>query len=164
MIRRLRLTLVLIAFGLLAALPTQAFETLAKAAWVYDVTTHTVLMDKNAQMPVHPASMSKLMTINMLFEALRDGRVTMDTTFAVSARAKAMGGSSMFVTEGDRPTVNDLLQGMIVNSGNDACVVVAEGLAGTEDAFAVQMTKRALALGMTDSTFANAVAGPTPIS
>lgn len=162
MIRRLRLTLVLIAFGLLAALPTQAFETLAKAAWVYDVTTHTVLMDKNAQMPVHPASMSKLMTINMLFEALRDGRVTMDTTFAVSARAKAMGGSSMFVTEGDRPTVNDLLQGMIVNSGNDACVVVAEGLAGTEDAFAVQMTKRALALGMTDSTFANASGWPDP--
>lgn len=162
MIRRLRLTLVLIASSLLAALPVHAFETLAKAAWVYDVTTHTVLMAKNADTPVHPASMSKLMTINMLFEALRDGRVAMDTTFAVSARAKAMGGSSMFVTEGDRPTVDDLLHGMIVNSGNDACVVVAEGLAGTEDAFAIQMTKRAQALGMTDSTFANASGWPDP--
>lgn len=162
MIRRLRLTLVLIASGLLVALPLQAFETLAKAAWVYDVTTHTVLMDKNAHVAVHPASMSKLMTINMLFEALRDGRVTMETTFAVSARAKAMGGSSMFVTEGDRPTVDDLLHGMIVNSGNDACVVVAEGLAGTEDAFAIQMTARARALGMMDSTFANASGWPDP--
>ncbi|MBL9055480.1 MAG: D-alanyl-D-alanine carboxypeptidase, partial [Rhodobacteraceae bacterium] len=71
----------------LAALPAVAFETRATAAWVYDVTTHTVLMDKNGTVPVPPASMSKLMTINMLFEALRDGRVQMDTTFPVSARA-----------------------------------------------------------------------------
>ena len=89
----------------LAALPARAFDTQATAAWVYDVTTHTVLMDKNADHPVPPASMSKLMTINMLFEALRDGRVTMDSTFAVSARAKAMGGSTMFLQETDRPTV-----------------------------------------------------------
>jgi serine-type D-Ala-D-Ala carboxypeptidase (penicillin-binding protein 5/6) len=74
--------------------------------------------------------MSKLMTINMLFEALRDGRVTLDTTFSVSSRAKAMGGSTMFLNETDRPTVEDLIRGMIINSGNDACVVVAEGLAG----------------------------------
>jgi D-alanyl-D-alanine carboxypeptidase (penicillin-binding protein 5/6) len=117
-------------------------------------------MDKNADQPLPPASMSKLMTINMLFEALRDGRVTMDTTFAVSARAKAMGGSTMFLQEADRPTVNELLHGMIVNSGNDACVVVAEGLAGTEDAFAAQMTERAKALGMTNSTFVNASGWP----
>lgn len=159
-----RLTLALLA--LLACLPAPrpalAFETRASTAWVYDVTTHTVLMDKNAHQSVPPASMSKLMTINMLFEALRDGRVTLDTTFAVSARAKAMGGSKMFVDEGDRPTVSDLIQGMIVNSGNDACVVVAEGLAGTEEAFAAQMTTRARALGMTESTFANSSGWPDP--
>jgi serine-type D-Ala-D-Ala carboxypeptidase (penicillin-binding protein 5/6) len=156
--------LVVLAMALLGlcALPARAFETQAAAAWVYDMTTQTVLMDKRADEPVPPASMSKLMTINMLFEALRDGRVTMDTTFAVSSRAKAMGGSTMFLQEGDRPTVEDLIHGMIVNSGNDACVVVAEGLAGTEEAFAAQMTERSKALGMTASHFANSSGWPDP--
>ena len=150
------LTLIL----MLAATLAQAFETRATAAWVYDVTTQTVLMDKNADQPLPPASMSKLMTINMLFEALRDGRVTMDTAFPVSSRAKAMGGSTMFLQETDRPSVSDLIHGMIVNSGNDACVVVAEGLAGTEEAFADQMTQRALALGMQSSVFKNSSGWP----
>ncbi len=146
----------------LSTLPVRAFETAATAAWVYDVTTQTVLMDKNADQPLPPASMSKLMTINMLFEALRDGRVTMETEFAVSSRAKAMGGSTMFLQETDRPTVSDLLHGMIVNSGNDACVAVAEGLSGTEEAFSAQMTERGRALGMTASVFANASGWPDP--
>ena len=161
MIRHLRPALALFAL-LAAALPARAFETTATAAWVYDMTTQTVLMDKNADMSVPPASMSKLMTINMLFEALRDGRVSMDTTFAVSARAKAMGGSTMFLQETDRPTVQELIHGMIINSGNDACVVVAEGLAGSEEAFATQMTDRAKALGMTASVFANSSGWPDP--
>lgn len=151
----------------LALLPimgqAQAFETRAAAAWVYDMATQTVLMDKNADLPLPPASMSKLMTLNMLFEALRDGRVTMDTEFSVSTRAKDMGGSTMFLNERDRPTVSDLIHGIIINSGNDACVVVAEGLAGTEDAFARQMTERATALGMTNSNFANASGWPDPV-
>ena len=151
--------------GVLLALPAFGFDTAARSAWVYDMTTHTVLMDKNGNVAVPPASMSKLMTINMLFEALRDGRVTMDTTFAVSSRATAMtaaGGSTMYLQEGDRPTVDELLHGMIVNSGNDACIVVAEGLAGSEDAFAAQMTERAHALGMDQSVFANASGWPDP--
>ncbi|MDQ2067862.1 D-alanyl-D-alanine carboxypeptidase family protein [Xinfangfangia sp. CPCC 101601] len=157
---RLRLRLKVIVLAALLPGAASAFETQATAAWVYDVTTHTVLMDKNADQPVPPASMSKLMTINMLFEALRDGRVQLDTSFAVSSRAKAMGGSTMFLQESDRPTVEDLIHGMIVNSGNDACVVVAEGLAGTEEAFSAQMTERARAIGMTASTFANASGWP----
>ena len=161
MIRPLRSVLMLLALAL-ATLPARAFETAATAAWVYDMSTRTVLMDKNADQPLPPASMSKLMTINMLFEALRDGRVTMETEFAVSSRAKAMGGSTMFLQESDRPTVRDLIHGMIVNSGNDACVVVAEGLAGTEEAFSAQMTERARALGMTNSTFANSSGWPDP--
>ena len=144
------------------ATPALAFDTRATAAWVYDAGTRTVLMDKNADESLPPASMSKLMTLNMLFEALKDGRVTMDTTFAVSSRAKAMGGSTMFLNEQDRPTVRDLIHGIIINSGNDACVVVAEGLAGTEEAFAEQMTERAKALGMTQSVFANASGWPDP--
>lgn len=152
----------ILVFATLIALPAQAFDTRATAAWVFDETTQTVLLAKNADQPLPPASMSKLMTLNMLFEALQDGRVTMDTTFAVSTKARSMGGSTMFLNEQDRPTVRDLIHGIIVNSGNDACVVVAEGLAGTEEAFAAQMTERAKTLGMTQSTFANASGWPDP--
>lgn len=153
----------ILALATLACLPAHAFETQASAAWVYDATTKTVLLDKNAHIPLPPASMSKLMTLNMLFEALRDGRVTMETTFAVSARAQAMGGSRMFLEQSDRPTVSDLIHGIIINSGNDACVVVAEGLAGSEEAFAALMNQRAQALGMTDSNFANSSGWPDPV-
>ncbi|MDB5665181.1 D-alanyl-D-alanine carboxypeptidase family protein [Cypionkella sp.] len=153
------------ALFVIACLPAQAFETRAQTAWVYDVTTHTVLMDKNGELSVPPASMSKLMTVNMLFEALKDGRVAMDTTFGVSAHAVSFttaGGSTMYLQQGDRPTVEELIHGMIINSGNDACVVVAEGLSGTEEAFAEQMTERAKALGLTESKFANASGWPDP--
>ena len=164
MIRSLRFLFAALAIAL-AALPARAFETAATAAWVYDMTTGTVLMDKNADLPVPPASMSKLMTINMLFEALKDGRVTMDTTFAVSDRAVQMtreGGSTMMLQQDDRPTVEELIQGIVVNSGNDATVVVAEGLAGTEAAFSAQMTERGKALGLTASVFTNASGWPDP--
>lgn len=153
--------LCLLAFLALTG-PAQAFETRAKAAWIYDMATQTVLMDKNADQSLPPASMSKLMTLNMLFEALRDGRVALDAEFSVSARAKAMGGSTMFLNERDRPTAMELIKGIIINSGNDACVVVAEGLAGTEEAFSRQMTERARALGMTNSSFTNASGWPDP--
>ncbi|WP_425052354.1 D-alanyl-D-alanine carboxypeptidase family protein [Psychromarinibacter sp. S121] len=151
-----------LALILLTALPARAFDTRARAAWVYDMTTGTVLMSKEADLPYPPASMSKLMTLNMLFEALRDGRVTLDTEFRVSTKAKNMGGSTMFLNETDRPTVEQLIKGIIVLSGNDACVVVAEGLAGTEEAFARMMNDRARALGMSNSTFANASGWPAP--
>ena len=146
-----------------ATLPARAsFETRANAAWVYDMTTDTVLFEKNADEALPPASMSKLMTLYMLFDALRDGRVALDEEFAVSSRAKAMTGSTMFLNELDRPTAKDLIQGIIVSSGNDATVVVAEGLSGTEDAFAREMNRKAAELGMTNSTFANASGWPDP--
>ena len=160
---RLTLLALFAALGLTA--PVRAFETLASAAWVYDITTRTVLMDKNGDLAVPPASLSKLMTLNMLFEALDDGRVTLETTFGVSAHAVSYttaGGSTMYLQEGDRPTVAELIRGIVVNSGNDACVVVAEGLSGTEAAFAAQMTARAKALGLQNSTFANSSGWPDP--
>ena len=104
--------------------------------------------------------MSKLMTLYMLFEALADGRVTLDEEFAVSTRAKNMGGSTMFLNELDKPTVEELIQGIVVSSGNDATVVVAEGLSGTEDAFARLMNQRAPEIGLTSSTFTNASGWP----
>jgi len=160
--RRLTRTMLALGLALLTALPVQAFETRARAAWIYDMTTGSVLLEKDADLPLPPASMSKLMTLLMLFEAVRDGRVTMETEFTVSSRAKAMGGSTMFLNEGDRPTVRELIQGIIVNSGNDACVVVAEGLAGSEEAFARLATQRAQALGMKNTTLANASGWPDP--
>lgn len=154
----------LLGLGALATLtsPALAFDTNARAAWVYDVNTGTVLMEKNADQPMPPASMSKLMTLTMLFEALHDGRVKMDTAFPVSVKAWKMGGSRMFVQPADSPTVEELIHGIIINSGNDACVVVAEGLAGTEEAFARNMNARAAELGLTDSHFVNASGWPAP--
>lgn len=154
-----------IALFLIACVPAQAFETRAKAAWVYDLTTNTVLMDKNGEEALPPASMSKLMTVEMLFQALKEGRVQMDTTFGVSADAMKfteLNGSTMFLQRNDRPTVNDLIQGMIVNSGNDACTVVAEGLEGSEAEFAKKMNERAAVLGLENSSFANSSGWPDP--
>jgi D-alanyl-D-alanine carboxypeptidase (penicillin-binding protein 5/6) len=158
---RIRLVALILA-ALAAALPALAFDTRARSAWVYDLTNDTVLLAKNADTPLPPASMSKLMTLNMLFEALKDGRVRLDDRFGVSARARAMGGSTMFLDETDRPTAEELIKGIIVNSGNDACVVVAEGLGGSEETFSAKMTERARALGMMNSTFRNASGWPAP--
>ena len=154
-----------VCFALSIFLPAPAsaqYDTRATSAFMLDLTTQTVLLNKNADTPLPPASMSKLMTLNMLFEALQDGRVSLDTQFGVSSRAKNMGGSTMFLNEADRPTVEQLIQGIIVLSGNDACVVVAEGLAGSEDSFARLMNERAATIGLTGSTFANASGWPNP--
>ncbi|MEL6642902.1 MAG: D-alanyl-D-alanine carboxypeptidase family protein [Pseudomonadota bacterium] len=161
--RRVTRLLAIICTAAALALPARAeFETRATAAYIYDVTTDTVLLEKQADVPLPPASMSKLMTLYMLFEALRDGRVTLETEFQVSTKAKNMGGSTMFLDETDRPTVEQLIKGIVVQSGNDACVVVAEGLAGSEDAFARLMNDRARDLGMTGSTFVNSTGWPNP--
>ncbi len=157
-----RLALLAAALLVVLSLPARAFETRATSAYVLDVNTGTVLLEKQADVPLPPASMSKLMTLNMLFEALTDGRVSLDTRFGVSDRAQAMGGSTMFLTTADRPTVAELIQGIVVQSGNDACVVVAEALGGTEDAFARMMTDRAAALGMENSSFGNSSGWPHP--
>ena len=162
----IRLFLLALTASLGLSLPLRAFETQATAAWVFDITTHTVLMDKYGDIPLPPASMSKLMTLNMLFEALKDERLTMETELGVSAHAVSFteaGGSTMYLQEGDRPTVQELIQGIVVNSGNDACVVVAEGLAGTEAAFAEQMTERGKALGLENSIFTNSSGWPDPV-
>jgi D-alanyl-D-alanine carboxypeptidase (penicillin-binding protein 5/6) len=127
-----------------------------------DQTTGTVLLSKNAEEPLPPASMSKLMTLYMAFEAVRDGRLTMTEELPVSQHAMSFGGSTMFLVAGERVTVEDLVRGIIVLSGNDACVVIAEALSpdGTEAGFARLMTQRAQQLGMTSSTFMNSSGWP----
>ncbi len=140
---------VALLIGWAATLAAQSFETRARAAWVYDQTTQTVLMAKNADEPLPPASMSKLMTIYMAFEAVADGRLRIDETLPVSEHAAAYGGSSMFLDPRDRPTVEELLRGIIVLSGNDASAVLAEALSpdGTEAGFARLMTDAGAATG-----------------
>lgn len=138
------------------------FEPRATSVYVRDLTTGTVLLEQAADVPLPPASMSKLMTLLMLFEAIEDGRMTLETPFTVSERAHAMGGSRMFLETRDRPTALDLIRGIAVHSGNDATVVVAEGLAGTEEAFAQLATRRARELGMRNTTIANSSGWPHP--
>ncbi len=150
----------LLAGGTYAA--AEEIETVAKQAYIIDLTTHTVLLEKSADERMPPASMSKLMTVYLLFERLKKGALKMEDTFAVSENAWRKGGSKMFVKIGDRISIHDLLRGIIVQSGNDACIVVAEGIAGTEDAFADQMTRRGKELGLTNSTFRNSTGWPDP--
>ena len=143
-----------------------AFETKATAAFIMDQTSGTVLLTKNADQPLPPASMSKLMTLYMAFEAVRRGKseggLDLNEELPVSEHAQSYGGSSMFLRSGESVRVEDLLRGIIVLSGNDACVVIAESLSpdGTEYGFARLMTQRAQQLGMTNSTFINASGWP----
>ena len=140
-----------------------AFETVAKSAIILDTNSKLILMQKNADLALPPASMSKLMTLNMVFEALEDGRLRLDDTLPVSKHAEKYGGSTMFLTTQDTVTVEELIRGVVVLSGNDASAVLAEALSpdGTEIGFAKMMTKRAKSLGMKNSTFENSNGMPS---
>lgn len=156
-----RLTTMAIALiACLTGAQAHALETPARAAIVVDLNSGAILLEKNADQALPPASMSKLMTLLMVFEALEEGRLSMDDTLPVSENAWRKGGSKMFVRVGDRITVRDLLHGVTVQSGNDACIVLAEGLAGSEEAFARRMNARAPEIGLTNSHFVNATGWP----
>jgi serine-type D-Ala-D-Ala carboxypeptidase (penicillin-binding protein 5/6) len=159
----------LTALSLLAALlaggsaaHAETYDTPAHAAILMDLQSGQELYAKNPDVPLHPASMSKLMTVLMVFERLAAGSLSLDDTLPVSEKAWRKGGSKMFVDLGSRVRVEDLLHGIIVQSGNDACIVVAEALGGTEEAFSEQMTRRGRELGLTHSTFKNASGWPDP--
>ncbi len=140
----------------------QTIETQAKQAYIVDLKTGTVLLDKNSDELMPPSSMSKMMTAHMLFEKLQKGEVKLTDEFPVSEKAWRIQGSKMFVPLGGRVKVEDLIRGIVIQSGNDACIVVAEALAGSEEAFAEQMTKKARELGLTKSVFKNASGWPHP--
>ena len=169
--RRAAASLAVLAALLLAALgagraEAQAFgveqSTPARAMILVDLSSGAVLLEKEADMPLPPASMSKLMVLEIVFEALEAGRLSLEDEFRVSAKAASMGGSKMFLREGELVSVENLLRGTIVQSGNDSAVALAEALAGTEEAFAAFMTRRAKELGLTDSNFVNATGWPHP--
>jgi D-alanyl-D-alanine carboxypeptidase (penicillin-binding protein 5/6) len=139
---------------------SQLFETRAKQAVMIDAETGTILYSKDADKLIPPASLAKLMTMEVVFHALKVGRLSMDDTFAVSKNAwtkggAKSGGSTMFAKLNSQIRVEDLIQGVIVQSANDACITIAEGLAGTEENFAKLMTERAREIGLTKSVFKN---------
>ncbi len=156
--------LAIATIAMLATQPalSQSQGTPARSAYVIDMNSGAVLLEKSADQAMPPASMSKLMTLYMVFEAMDQGLISLNDTFRTSKRASAMGGSKMFLREGGLVKVEDLVRGVIVQSGNDAAVALAEALAGTEEAFAERMTQRAADLGLENSTFANSTGWPHP--
>jgi D-alanyl-D-alanine carboxypeptidase (penicillin-binding protein 5/6) len=150
-----------------ASVNAHAIETDADYALLMDAQSGVVLFEKNADARMSPASMSKLMTVLMAFEGLENGDLTEDDKFFVSDDAwrrggASSGGSTMFLKARSRVSVIDLLRGVIIQSGNDACIALAEGIAGSEESFANMMTERAAELGMSKSTFVNATGLPHP--
>ena len=145
---------------LLLILKVYAIETKADSAIILDVNSNTILFEKNADERQGPASMSKLMLIYMVFERLQNRTLTIDQEFLVSKKAWKFGGSKMFVNIGDMVSVENLLKGIIVQSGNDACVVLAEGLSGTEENMVDEMNEKAVEIGLTNSNFQNVTGWP----
>jgi D-alanyl-D-alanine carboxypeptidase (penicillin-binding protein 5/6) len=141
---------------------TQGLQTTARQAIIIDYQTGTVLFEKNADERMPPSSMSKIMTAYMVFKEVKEGRLQLTDEFTVSEKAWRIQGSKMFVPLGGKVKVDDLLRGMIIQSGNDACIVLAEGIAGSEQAFADRMNEEAKKLGMTGSNFRNASGWPDP--
>ncbi|MBI1384973.1 MAG: D-alanyl-D-alanine carboxypeptidase [Rhizobiales bacterium] len=153
---------------IIGVLPAEAqFQTRAKFAFLMDLDTGAVLFQKNADELMSPASMSKLMTIAVVFKALKDGQLRPDDEFLMSEHAWRTGGApsgaaAMFVTLNSREKLSELLQGLIVQSGNDAAIAIAEGMAGSEQAFAQLMIAYARRIGLTKSTFGNPTGLPHP--
>lgn len=137
-------------------------HTSAKQAVIIDMGTGMTLLAKNADDKMPTSSMSKVMTAYVVFDALQQGRIAMNTEFPISEKAWQKGGSKMFIEVGTKVSVEDLLKGLIVQSGNDASIALAEGLSGSEDVFAATMTSKAHEIGMKASNFKNASGWPDP--
>jgi serine-type D-Ala-D-Ala carboxypeptidase (penicillin-binding protein 5/6) len=147
-------------FALLSSASAQAPalqgpEVAARAYLLLDITANQVLVEKDADMPVEPASLTKLMTAYIVFDALRAKKITLDQTFSVSERAWKMPGSRMFIDPRMKIKVEDLLKGMIVQSGNDATIALAEGVAGSVERFVQLMNEQAKVLGMSKTQYKN---------
>ncbi len=146
---------------------SSVFDTPAPHAVIMDFETGLILYEKDARKPTAPASMTKIMTAEIVFDRIRSGSITKDTEFTVSEDAWRRGGtksgsSTMFLKPGSSVRVEDLLRGVIIQSGNDACITLAEGIAGSESAFADMMTDHARNIGLSSATFRNATGWPHP--
>ncbi len=136
------------------------FDTISKSAYAIDNLTGSVLLKKNATESLPPASMSKLMTLYMVFDALKNERLSLSDKFRVSKKASQKGGSKMFLKEGEIVSVENIIRGIIVQSGNDACIAIAEAMSGTEEEFANEMNIKAKKIGLQNSNFVNSTGWP----
>ena len=160
MISLLKRFFLFVAIYFLLIIKIYAIDTKAESAVVLDVNSNTILFEKNPEIKQGPASMSKLMLIYMVFERLQNNTLSLDQEFLVSKKAWKYGGSKMFVKVGDMVSVNDLLKGIIVQSGNDACIVLAEGLSGSEENMVEEMNDKGIEIGLTGSNFTNTTGWP----
>ena len=140
--------------------PLGPIDTAAKYAFIMDFNTGATLLDKDADVQQPPSSMTKLMTAYLVYGMLKIGRLQLDQELPVSDKAWRMQGSKMFVPQGGSVGVEDLIKGMIVQSGNDACIVLAEAIAGSEDQFVDMMNTKAKELGLTNTHYANCTGWP----
>ena len=154
------MTAVIFIFGLASSSSSIAYDTSAKHAFLIDFDTNQVLFEKNADVLMPPASMSKIMTAYLAFEEIKSGRLKLEDKILISENAWRKGGSKMFVKVNDEVAVSDILRGIIVQSGNDAAIALAEHLQGSEAAFADKMTKKARDLGLSKAKFKNATGWP----
>ena len=150
----------LIFIYFLVIIKIHAIETRAYSAVILDSNSNIILFEKNADSKQGPASMSKLMLTYIVFERLQNNTLSLDQEFLVSKKAWKYGGSKMFVNAGDMVSVNDLLKGIIIQSGNDACIVLAEGLSGSEENMVEEMNDKSIELGLTGSNFTNVTGWP----
>ena len=151
--------LIIIASLLFASSSNAAFEIKARTAILQDFLSGEILYEKEPDKSIYPASMTKIMTAIVAFDLIRSGDLNLDDKFFISENAwrlSSAGYSSMFIMVNDEVSVENLLKGIIVASGNDACVALAEGIAGTEEEFAIMMTSKAKEIGMQNTNFANA--------
>ncbi len=152
------LSLILIIFAFLIKPVFANFDVNARTAIVQDYLSGKILFEKDADRQIFPASMTKIMTSIIAFDLLKSGELSLDDKFFVSENAWRLsqaGYSSMFIMVGDEISVENLLRGIIVSSGNDACIALAEGIAGTEEEFAIMMTEKAKEIGMENTNFTN---------
>ena len=139
---------------------SNALESIAVEAYMIDLSTGQILLDKNSELKTFPSSMTKMMTVLLAFDKISKGQISLDQKFLVSKKAWRMGGSKMFVEVDKSISVEDLLRGIIVQSGNDASIVLAEGISGSEEAFAVEMNILAKIIGLKGSNFVNSSGMP----
>jgi D-alanyl-D-alanine carboxypeptidase (penicillin-binding protein 5/6) len=145
-----------------AQTPVGPIDVVAKWAYIMDDNTGAVLLDKDGEASMPPSSMTKLMTAYIVYGMLKSGRLKLDQELPVSERAWRMGGSKMFVPMNGSVKVEDLIRGMIIQSGNDACIVLAEAIAGSEEQFVELMNQKAKEMGLIASHFMNSTGWPDP--
>ena len=156
------LRLFIISFIILISSPSLSLDTKAKQAILYDYETKSIIFEKNSEELMSPSSMSKIMTIYFVFKKLNDGELKLTDKFKVSKKAWKKGGSKMFLNVNTMVSLEDLIRGIIVQSGNDACIAIAEAISGSEKLFAEELNILAKEIGLTDSNFTNSTGWPDP--